>query len=449
MSDPLDTLFSTPEMLQLFSAEAHVQYILHFEAALARAEAQSGIIPPSAVELIAAVCQVEHFDVVELYREAAVAGTVVIPLVRELSKQAGHDAGKYVHWGATSQDAIDSATMLQIREGLDLLITDLLDMCAICERLTEEHRRALMPGRTLLQQALPITFGLKAARWLSLIVRQVETLKDVRAHDVALQLGGAAGTLAALGTAGMNVASSLAADLDLLLPEMPWHAERDRVAAIASALGIVAGAMLKIAGDVVLMSQTEVGEVLEGAAPGKGTSSAMPHKHNPVDATLARSAAKYAMNTVPVIMGTMDAEHERAAGSWQAEWQAIPALFCSVAAAVSRVKNALNNLDINTERMRANLDIDRGLLMTESITMALASYVGRPEAQRLVKAASERVASQKITLRQALLQDEHIQSRLSTTEIDRALDPAAYLGSTNMWIDRALESYRRLRGEVW
>jgi 3-carboxy-cis,cis-muconate cycloisomerase len=304
-----------------------------------------------------------------------------------------------------------------------------------------------MPGRTLLQQALPITFGLKAARWLSLLVRQVNAVRSLQRHAIALQFGGAAGTLAALGLKGPEVASMLATNLGLPLPDLPWHAERDRIGGVSAALGVVAGAMLKIAGDIVLMSQTEVGEVLEGAAPGKGGSSAMPHKHNPVDATMARAAARQAISIVPLILGAMDAEHERAAGSWQLEWQAVPSLFCSVAAAVSHVKNALSGLNVDKDRMRANLEQNGGLLMSESVTMALAAHLGRPEAQKLVNSASERVASQGISLRQALLQDARIASALSGAEVEKALDAEAYLGSTDDWIDRALEAYGHLRGD--
>ena len=448
MSDPIAALFSTPEMLSLFSAETHVQRILDFEAALARAEARTGLIPQSAADSIATGCRVDRFDVPTLYRDAAIAGTVVIPLVRELGKQVGGEAERYVHWGATSQDAVDTAIMLQMRDGLKLLTADLLDICDTCVHLAEEHRRTMMPGRTLLQQALPITYGLKAARWLSMLTRQVDALGEVRNGSIALQFGGAAGTLAALGINGLAVATALADDVDLPLPDVPWHAERDRVGTIASALGVVAGAMLKIAGDILLLSQTEVGEVSEGTAPGKGGSSAMPHKHNPVDVIMARAAARQAISVMPLVLGAMDAEHERAAGSWQLEWAAIPMLFCSVVGAVSRVKGALGSLQVNTERMRANLEQGGGLLMAESAMTALAQHLGRSEAQWLVKAATERVTAQGITLRESLLQDEEVQRTLSASELDTALDPAAYLGSTGAWIDRALEAYGRLRGEV-
>jgi 3-carboxy-cis,cis-muconate cycloisomerase len=299
-----------------------------------------------------------------------------------------------------------------------------------------------MVGRTLLQQAVPITFGLKAARWLALTARQVEVLGEQRRRSLALQFGGAAGTLAALGNEGLRVAALLADELDLPLPDLPWHAERDRVANIAVALGVVAGAMAKIAGDIVLLAQTEVGEVSEGAGPGKGGSSAMPHKHNPVDAVMARAAARQAIALAPVILGAMESEHERAAGGWQLEWTAVPALFGTVAGAIARVKSAVSHLEVDAARMRANLEASDGLLLAESLTMALAQQVGRPEAQRIVKAAAERAGKTGMSFRQALREDERVCSRLSEQEIARALDPAAYLGATDAFIDNALATYR-------
>src|SRR5919206_976054 len=247
-----DGLFTTPQMAAVFSPEAHVRGMLAFEAALARAEARAGVIPLEAADAIAAACRVELFDVAALYREAATAGTPAIPLVRMLTERVAEDARGYVHWGATSQDAIDTALMLQMCEGLGLLEADLLGVCARCADLAARHRRTLMAGRTLLQQALPITFGLKAARWLALATRQVQALRERRARSLAVQLGGAAGTLAALGGAGIRVAELLGEELGLPLPDLPWHAERDRVATIAATVGITAGAMAKIAGDITL-----------------------------------------------------------------------------------------------------------------------------------------------------------------------------------------------------
>jgi len=283
--------------------------------------------------------------------------------------------------------------------------------------------------------------GLKAARWLGLLTRQIQALHNQR-QQLAVQFGGAAGTLAALGSNGMRVAEILATELELVLPDLPWHAERDRVASLASVLGITAGAMAKIAQDLVLLAQTEVGEVSEGSAIGKGGSSAMPHKHNPVDAIFALSAAKLAIGQVPIIIGAMPHEHERAAGGWQAEWQALPDLFRYTSGAVARVADAVTNLQIDAARMRANLDLNHGLLMSESLTMALATQMGRPTAQRLVQEIIRRVLASGNTFQQAAQADPQIQALLSTEALEQALDPAGYLGSTEQLIDRALAGHR-------
>jgi 3-carboxy-cis,cis-muconate cycloisomerase len=447
MSDAIEDMFTTPEMAALFSAEAHVARMLQFEAALARAEAHAGVIPNAAADAIAAACHVEQFDVAALFREATTAGTPAIPLVRMLTERVADPGRNYVHWGATSQDVIDTALVLQMRDGLDLLIGGLLHVCAGCAPLAEQHRHTPMAGRTLLQQALPIPFGLKAARWLALAARQIEALRRCRDHALALQFGGAAGTLAALGDQGMRVAELLAAELTLPLPDLPWHAERDRIATVASTLVVAAGAMGKIAHDIVLLMQTEVGEVSEAAAPGKGGSSAMPQKRNPVDTMEAQAAARLAVGAAAVALNAMPNEHERAVGGWQAEWVAMPNLFRSVAGAVARVGSAVNGLEIDAGRMRANLEQSGGLLMAESVTMALARHVGRPAAQQIVKAAAGRVSSAKVTFRQALRDDPAVRAALSEEEIDRALDPAAYFGSSDMLIDRALAAYHAVQQE--
>src|SRR5712692_5103186 len=422
MPEPSDLLFSTPGMAAAFSPEAHVRGMLAFEAALARAEARDGIIPQEAATVITANCREELFDVAALYNEAALAGTPAIPLVRMLTEHVEGDAQKFVHWGATSQDAIDTALMLQMRDGLDLLVDGLLGVCAACATLAEQHRYTLMAGRTLLQQAVPITFGLKVSRWLALAVRQVYALRERRGRTLAVQLGGAAGTLASLGDNGLQVVELLAAELGLPVPDLPWHAERDRIAEIAGTLGVVAGAMAKVAGDVVLLTQTEVGEALEGAAPGKGGSSAMPQKHNPIDATSAIASAQLAVGVVPVIMYAMAQEHERAAGGWQAEWMAVPNLFRFTASAVERVRDAVGGLQVDPARMRSNLELTGGLIMAESLKMALALHLGRPEAQRIVKALCDRAVRSGAHLRQVALEDVDMQNILSPEEIDRAFD---------------------------
>jgi 3-carboxy-cis,cis-muconate cycloisomerase len=415
--------------------------MLAFEAALAHAEACAGIIPQEAAEGITEQCKVELFDIAALYRETAVAGTPAIPLVRMLTARIEGNAKKFVHWGATSQDVIDTAMMLQMRDGIALLIDGLMAVCAACATLAEQHRRTLMVGRTLLQQALPITFGLKAARWLALATQQVRALREHRERTLAVQLGGAAGTLAALGDNGLRVVELLAEELGLSAPDLPWHTERDRVAEIATTLGVVAGAMAKIAGDIALLAQTEVGEVAEGAAPGKGGSSAMPQKHNPVDAITALASARLAIGVVPVMLSAMAQEHERAAGGWQAEWAALPNLFRFTASAVEHVRGAVSGLQIDAARMNANLVLTGGLIMAESLTMALAPHIGRPEAQRIVQAVCNRAIESKRDVRQVTLEDEQVSAILSPIEIEQALDPTKYLGSTDIFIDRALMAY--------
>ena len=443
MSDPSDALYTTPAMAAAFTPEAHVRQMLVFEAALARAEARVGVIPATAAAAITAACQGDDFEVAALYREAAVAGTPAIPLVRLLTARVGDEGRGYVHWGATSQDAIDTALVLQMRDGLALLDADLLRLGAACATLAESHRRTLMAGRTLLQQALPLPFGLKAARWLGMVTRQARVLREQR-RALALQFGGAAGTLAALGERGLQGAEMLAAELALALPDLPWHAERDSVAGIAAALGVTAGAMAKIAQDVALLAQSEVAEVAEASAPGKGGSSAMPQKRNPVDATLALAAARLAIGQVPIVLAAMAQEHERAIGGWQAEWAAMPVLFRYTAGAVAHVAQSVAGLQIDARRMRANMEQGGGLLMAEALTMALAPRLGRPEAQRVVQAACARATDGGQTLRQAALDDAQVRAVLSAEEIEHALDPAAYLGSAGALIDRALDGYRTL-----
>ena len=444
MEDLADTLYTTPEMAALFSGAGHVRRMLDFEAALARAEARAGVIPAEAAEAISAACRVDLFDVPALLRETAVAGTLAIPLAKALTAKVGGDAGRYVHWGATSQDVIDTALVLQMRDGLDLLLSGLLETAASCAALAERHRRTPMAGRTLLQHALPITFGLRAARWLALLTRQVQRLRALRTDALALQFGGAAGTLASLGTDGARVAELLAEELDLPCPDLPWHGERDRVAEIAAALGIVAGAVGKIAHDVLLLSQTELGEVAEGAGPGKGGSSTLPHKRNPVDTVAAVAAARLAQSLVPVVLASMIQEHERAVGGWQSEWTALPELFRYTAGAVERVRLAVAHLEIDADRMRANLDVTRGLLMAESLSMALATRLGKQEAHHVVQAACERAVREGADLATVARSDERISAALSPDEIGAALDPSAYLGSADLFVDRALAAFNDL-----
>jgi 3-carboxy-cis,cis-muconate cycloisomerase len=267
----------------------------------------------------------------------------------------------------------------------------------------------------------------------------------VRERALVLQFGGAAGTLASLGDAGLRVAELLGEELGLAVPDLPWHAERDRIGEIAAALGVVAGGMAKIATDVVLLRQTEVGELTEAAVAGKGGSSTLPHKRNPIDATIALAAARLAIGAVPVILGAMAQEHERAAGGWQAEWEAMPALFRATACAVRRIGAALDGIDVDAERMRANLKATGGAIMAEALTMALAAAIGRSEAHWLVHSLVERAQAEGDELRELALGDERVRAALSSDAIAGVFEPGAYLGSTEALIDRALAIYEKER----
>lgn len=443
MTDLGDAMFSTRQMSAIFSGESRAQRMLDFEAALARAEARVGVIPHEAAVAIGAKCRAELFDLTRLYEESAAAGTPAIPLVKMLTDLVEEDARGFVHWGSTSQDVIDTGMILQVRDGLDLLIDDLMAVGAACVSLTEDHP-APMAGRTLLQHALPITFGLKAARWLALVTRQVLRLRDLRGRVLVVQFGGAAGTLASLEAHGVQVAELLAEELNLGVPDLPWHTERDRVAEVATSLGIVAGAMAKIAGDVVLLMQTEVGEASEGASAGRGTSSAMPQKRNPVLASGAIASARLAMGTVPVVLSAMMQEHERAAGGWQAEWLAIPELFRLAAAAAGRVRTIAENIEIDAGRMSANLDLSDGQIMSEALVMSLAPHIGRHEAYRLVARACERAAQQGKNLRSIAGDDEQIRGVLAPDVLKHVFEPEAYLGSTDAFIGRAVDGFRAI-----
>lgn len=441
-------MFTTKEMSAIFSRESRVQRMLDFEAALAQAEARAGIIPEPAAAAIADKCKAELFELSELFDEAAHAGTLAIPLVRTLSQVVEGEAGRFVHWGATSQDAMDTGLILQVREALEALIGELLALGTECASLAERHRATPMVGRTLLQHAAPITFGLKAAHWLSLTTAQTRRLRDLRGEVLVVQLGGASGTLASLEDKGVRVSELLAEELDLAVPDLPWHTDRDRLAAIAGALGVVAGAMAKIASDIVLQMQTEVAEVSESLETSKGGSSTMPHKRNPVDATAAIASARLALGIVPVVLSSMIQEHERAAGSWQAEWIAMPDLFLFTAGSVAGVRSALDGLEVDGERMRANLEASGGQVMAEALSMALATHIGRPDAHRIVADASRRAIEQGEDLRSVVADDDQVREHLSADALARIFDPTAYLGSTDEFIRRAVDSFRAVAKSI-
>jgi 3-carboxy-cis,cis-muconate cycloisomerase len=339
-------------MAAAVSDTAWMTALLRFESALAAVEARLGIIPHGAASSIEAACEVKRFDVAAIGAAAVASASPVVPLVEALRREAGEPAAAYVHHGATSQDALDTAMMLVSRDALDVLIADLSRLAAECASLARRHRTAAMNGRTLMQRAQPITFGLKSANWLVGVLEARKHLETIRAGLLAVQLGGAVGTLDAFGDRGLDVVSALASELDLVDPRIPWHTVRTRVGALAGGLAMAAGAATKIALDVVLLAQSEVAEVAEASS---GHSSSMPHKRNPVHAIEARAAFAGVVAQTSVLLGSLPGEHERAAGSWQAEWPALSEAFRLAAGAVNRATEAVTGLRVDIARMRANL----------------------------------------------------------------------------------------------
>jgi 3-carboxy-cis,cis-muconate cycloisomerase len=442
-SDGLFTGLFVPEGInELTSDRAWLQAMLDVEAALAAAEAEAGVIPQGAASAIARVCSdADRFDLGSLGREARASGNPVVPLVAALAAELSDETAGFVHWGATSQDVMDSAAMLVAHRALPTIDSELWGVASVCAALADEHRATPMPARTLLQQALPTSFGLKAAGWLAAVGAARERLDAI---EPAAQLGGAAGTLAALGSSGADVPALFAAKLELAEPELPWHTARGRVAELGAGLALAAGAVEKIALDLVLMSQTEVGEVAESSAGGRGGSSTLPQKRNPVGSVLAIACARRVRGAAGVLLEAMPQEHERAAGAWQSEWEALREALALSGGAAASVREALEGLEIRPERMRQNLEAGGGLLMSESVTMALAEHVGRVKAKQIVGAVAARALDKPKgrSFREELLDDKVVSAELSAAEIDAALDPAGYLGSSGVFIDRALASYR-------
>jgi 3-carboxy-cis,cis-muconate cycloisomerase len=424
-----DALFVPPDMREATGERAWLQAILDFEVALARAQARAGLIPESLADEVAGA-QVE-FD--GLMKAGRASGNPAAPLVEALPDGA--------HRGATSQDAMDTAAALVSRRALALIDAQLAAVGASCAQLAADHRGTPVAARTLLQQALPTTFGLKAAGWL---VAVDEARDRLAAVPLEVELGGAAGTLASLGDDGLRVLSLLAEELELPEPVLPWHTRRGRVGQLGAALALAAGAVEKIALDVKLMAQTEVGELSESSAGGRGGSSTLPHKRNPVGSTLAIACAYGVRGAASVLLAVQAQEHERAGGAWQAEWEALSRALALTGGAAAALREALDGLEVHPDRMRANLELTGGLLLAEAVSTTLAERVGRAQAKAAVAEASRRASDSGRPLRDELIDDERIE--LSAEEIDRALDPAGYLGSADALVDRALEAHRR-RGD--
>lgn len=428
-------------MRAVMADTARLQRMLDVEFALARAEGALSIIPKKAVKPIGDCCGVEKFDIAALGEAAVASGNIAIPMVKALTAEVEKrdaDAAGYVHWGATSQDIIDTALMLDLRAAIDALHADLNRAVAAFSKIAKTHRKTPSVARTWLQQALPVPFGLKAAGYAAALARSRARLTLVRDEVLALQFGGAAGTLAALGKRGFEVAERLAYELKLPLPDAPWHTHRDRLGEVASAFAILAGTCGKIARDVSLLMQTEVGEVSERAAAGRGGSSTMPHKRNPVASAAALACAQIAPHLAASILAAEIQEHERSAGNWASEWVTFPALALVTSGALASVVDIAEGLEIDPERMRKNLDITHGLIMAEAVSMKLAEKIGKAKAHKIVEDASRRAAAQERNLKDVLLADKDVTEKLKATEIEKLFEPMSYPGVAQIFIDRLL-----------
>jgi 3-carboxy-cis,cis-muconate cycloisomerase len=433
-------LFGDPVVDAEVDDRAWVRAMLDFERALATVLARAGIVPEEAARTIVSVIDTGEFDPVSLGRRAVASGNPVIPLVRDIEAALPAAAKPFVHYGATSQDVLDTAASLVSRRALRPILDGLTAVAEECERLAWLHRETLIAGRTLSQHALPTTFGLKCAGWLVAVDEVEERLAQVRDERLAVQFGGAAGTLAALREAGGHVTDRLAEELGLVAPLIPWHTDRTRFAELAGGLGSVAGVLAKIAQDVVLLAQTEVAEVAEAEG---GTSSAMPHKHNPVRAVLVTAGARRVPGLVATMLSAMAHEHERAAGAWHAEWETLIELLRVVGGAVRGTRELLSRLQVDPERMRRNLDLTGGLLLAENIAVRLAPALGRAEAGDLVASVCRDAVAQGRSLHDALSTEPRVTRHLSPAEIGEALDPSGYVGSAGEFVDRALAARRR------
>lgn len=430
--------FGTPAMRAVWSDETLVARYVESEVALALAEARVGVIPAEAAKEIAAKADATKMDLAQLKSETDIVGYPIIGIVHQMTKQCG-GAGRYVHWGATTQDIMDTATVLQLRAALDIVNAELDAVAGALESLARKHRDTVMAGRTHMQHALPVTFGYKAAVWLSSVRRDKARLAALRDRLLVVQFSGAAGTLASLGDKGLDVQAALADELGLAVPDITWHAARDTIAECGGALAILSGGLAKIATDVMLMMQTEVAEAFEPFVKGRGGSSTMPQKRNPISCEMILAIAKAVRSDASLLLDAMAADHERATGPWHLEWIALPRAFIATAGALHQARFMLEGLIVDGDRMRRNLDITGGLIVAEAAMMALAPHVGRGAAHDIVYDCCRAALDSGTTLLAELEKRDDVTRHLDRAALTRVVDPAHYLGTAREMIDRMLK----------
>lgn len=436
-SDIFKDMFGTAEMRAVFSDDNLLKSCVDAEVALAVAQGRLGVIPQDAADAIAKEAPSVTIDRAELKTVAENVGYPILGLVRQLSEKLG-EAGRYVHWGATTQDIVDTATVLQIRAALQIIERDLAAVSAALAQLAKKYRDTPMAGRTHLQQALPITFGYKCAVWLSMLDRHAERLRELKPRVLVAQLGGAAGTLASLGEKGLAVRREYARELALAEPPVTWHVARDAVAETVNFLGIVTGSLGKIGFDVMLMMMTELGEAFEPFESHRGASSTMPQKRNPISSEVLVANAKAVRQHAGLMLDAMIQDFERATGPWHVEWMAVPESFILTAGSLAQAKFMLEGMVVDESRMRKNLDLTQGLIVAEAVMMGLAPHLGRQTAHDKVYAACREALGQGRSLFDVLVADPAIRAALSEEQLRKLCDPANYLGSAAAMVDRVV-----------
>jgi 3-carboxy-cis,cis-muconate cycloisomerase len=431
-------MFGTPEMRAVFDDRSLVGKYLRVEVALARAEASLGLIPQEAADALAAHASVDAIDWAKLKRDTDRVGYPILPLVSQIAAKVPRGLGEFAHWGATTQDIMDTATALQLGEALDLIDGELAAIEAALRTLAANHRDTAMVGRTHLQHALPITFGYKAALWLDPLPRHRARIAALRPRIGVGAFAGAAGTLASLGKDGLAVQEKMMAELGLAMPPISWHVVRDNVAEAVAILGLVTASLAKIATDVMLMMQNELGEAFEPYAPGRGASSTMPQKRNPIASEMILAAAKVVRQLVPAMLDAQVQDHERATGPWHVEWVVLPQAFLLTAAALRHTRSLAEGLEVDAARMRRNLDLTGGLIVSEAVMMALAPMLGRQVAHDLVYDHCRQALAEGKPLAPILAADPAITKHLSRERIERLCDPANYVGLAPAMVDRRL-----------
>ena len=443
----LDRFFYAESMQAVFSDQRRMQAMLDFEAALARAGEKAGLIPSAAATSIERQCRAELFSVEELAAAVTLAGNPAIPLIKALERlitETGDGSERYLHLGATSQDVMDTGLILQLVAALDLLEGQLKTLGDNLVVLASDHEKTVLAGRTWLQHAPPVTLGMKVSGWLGAVTRHIQRLREMKPRLLCLQFGGASGTLAALREHAWPVTEQLAKELGLTLPEQPWHTQRDRLAELAGWLGSLSGSLGKMGRDISLLMQTELGEVSEPSAPGKGGSSTMPHKRNPVGAAMLISAATRAPGLVATMLSAMPQEHERSLGLWHAEWETLPELCKLVSGALEQAGSLADGLEVDTERMSENLQRTRGLILAESLSIKLAENLGRHPAHQLLEECCKTAVAQNQDLIQVVLANSAVREHVAEADIRRLLEPGEYLGQSSRWVLQAVREYASL-----